>query len=329
MILISQILLALLLAGCSSLPAKDSAAGEQAEILTNKYQVINLQKNFEQFWSVAKGKSFEVQLKSWNETVENPYQDVYDVLVDSKQNNSDWPAKKEKRLRSFFSKIPGHYFAYQKLFMTFDQALERQIEKFTEKFPDTNFKKKIYAIPGATFNGKSGEVGPQKETVLAFGIDIIDEYEDDIEVLFSHELFHLYHLEKLGDNPNSHITLQLWIEGLATYFSYVMNPNKSLEKILMSAELTEVSQKDIRWMARQFYKISDAKTIGGKQLDLAQRWFRFGKTPRKGIPTRAGYLLGFEVVQEIAKKHSLQDMTSWNALRAHQEVKAMLGTLAR
>lgn len=321
------ILISLLFVACSTSSKEVPPVIAETENISNDYQIYNLGKNFEQFWSVAKDKDFEGQLKHWNEIVESPYQDVYDSLVDTKMSNSQWKAQKEKRLRAFFELIPQKFGLYQFQFATFDETLRDYIAKYEQKFFDVRFKAKIYALPGATFNGKVGSTSLSPDNILAFGINVVDEVNDDMDVLVSHELFHLYHWQKLGSVENGRITLPLFMEGLASYASWDMNPDKSLGKILMSEELGNVSRKDVRWLAREFLKNVESKDFDPQKPELFQRWFAYGFKVRPDLPSRIGYLLGFRVVEKMASKHSLQEMAGWTAHQAHFEVKRVLRSL--
>lgn len=121
--------------------------------------------------------------------------------------------------------------------------------------------------------------------------------DDDPDVLYSHELFHIYHQNRLNIDDKTYdekgkLTLPLWMEGLAVYVSKEMNPSKGDEVIFMSKDLPKVSQRDIKWMAKEFLKNADAKSYDEKHPEIYQNWFNYGKQVRKDIPTRAGYLLG-------------------------------------
>lgn len=316
---------------CSTPPSNHSPNNDK--VVNTPYQVINLGKEFETFWQKAKSKPFEEQIKIWDEVVEAPHQDLYDSLVYSKKYSKDWPEKKSKRLKTFFAGLPHKYEANKKVFDDFEDTVAEQIKKYSAVFPDSKFTNKIYAVTGVGFNGKASELSQTKEMVLAFGVNTMIEIDDDPDVLYSHELFHIYHYNRLNiDEKNyaekSKLTLPLWLEGLAVYVSKGMNPSKSDDKVFMSKELPKVSQKDIRWLAREFLKNADGKLYDETQLEIYQNWFKHGKQLRKDIPTRAGYLLGYHVAKELGKKHSSYEMAGWDLDKMHKEVKATLALLA-
>lgn len=317
---------------CSTSPS--STSPNKDKTVSTTYTVINLGKEFDAFWEKAKSKPFEEQVKIWDEVVEAPHQDLYDSLVYSKKYSKDWPEKKTRRLKGFFAVLPHEYEATKKVFDGFENTVAEQIKKYSAKFPDSKFTNKIYAVPGATFNGKANELSQTKETVLAFGINIMIEIDDDPDVLYSHELFHIYHHNRLNIDEKTYdekgkLTLPLWMEGLAVYVSKEMNPSKGDDKVFMSKDLPKVPQKDIRWMAEDFLKNADAKSYDEKHPEIYQNWFNFGKQIRKDIPTRAGYLLGYHVVKELGKKYSSYEMAGWDLDKMHKEVKSTLAQLSK
>lgn len=269
------ILVAALLTSCSSQP---KAADPQSGAAETSYKIVNLGSNLDEFWQRAKGQPFEQQLAIWSEVVEKPNQDLYDSLVHSKKHSKDWKERRIKRLKRFFGKLPTEYLSYKKLFLDFDSTVDEQIRKYKMRFPDSRFTGKIFAVPGASFNGKTGQLSQSKESVLAFGIDVLHELKDDTDVLYSHELFHVYHEARLGSDDKTwdekaKLTMPLWMEGLATYVSKELNPNHPDDKIFMSVDLPKVSEADVKWMAKEFLKNADSKSFDESKPEVSQVWF--------------------------------------------------------
>jgi hypothetical protein len=306
---------------------------------SQQYKVINLGPNFSQFWQSAKGQSFEDQLRAWNEFIETPYQTFYDEMVWQQSSNPKWEERKLRRLKEFFEKYPVLYPEMMNQFTQFDTTLKLQIEKFTHFFPDAYFDLSIYAAPTTTFNGKGGEGGDTEDklgkTVLAFGIDMLVDLKNDPDVLYSHELFHIYHTSTIHMNEQiflkqGHLTLPLWLEGLATYVSQQMNPNASLRDILMDKDLAEVSQQNIHTLAQMFIKESEEASFDMKKPEFYKKWFAIDPQFKieNGFPMRCGYLLGLKVVEKLAKKYSLNEMVHWNVKEIHANVKIALSSMS-
>lgn len=322
---------------CASADRQAPQAAEPKSAAAETYQVINLGPNFVQFWSQARTKPFDEQVRLWDQLIENPNQKFYDAIVWQKSENPKWEERKIRRLKYFFGRYPILYPEIAKLFGEFDGTLKSQIAKFTATFPDARFDLQIYAVPSTTFNGKGGESGDGLgKTVLAFGIDMIADLHGDTDVLYSHELFHIYHAAAVGINEKvflgeGRLTLPLWMEGFATFVSAKMNPTAIPEVLLMDSSLPKVSEADIRWMAGHFLKEANEKAFDAKKPEIYKKWFAIDEqyNVRKDLPHRSGYLLGLRVVQHLAKNYELKDMVHWSVPVAHGKVIQALAEISQ
>ncbi|MBS1986256.1 MAG: hypothetical protein JST16_19005 [Bdellovibrionales bacterium] len=295
-------------------------------------QIINLGAPFGKFWQKAKGLPFAEQEALWREWVEAPRQEFYDSLVWTKSTRPDWSPFREKQLREAFKVYSERYESIEASFRTFDSTLQVQIRRFHALFPDARFDLDIYAIPSAlTFNGKGGSLASSpKITIMAFGLDQITEGEDDLDTLFSHELFHLYHASMINVsedrfNREGRMTLLLWMEGLATYVSGELNPYKSDAELLMNEALGRQPKSELAWLARAYLGVADERA---NDLPLYRKWFAgSGESVTKDSPNRSGYLLGLHVVRHLAKTHSLNEMMHWDLPMVHAQVPVALRAL--
>lgn len=323
--------------GCNSISPTLTATPKEQK---TSYKVVNLGPAFEKFWGVAKDKNFNEQLKLWDSLVEKSYQPFYDGMVWQKNENPKWEERKIRRLKEFFPKYHSLHDQMKIGFEQFDGVLKKQIGRFTQFFPDANFDLPIYAAPTATFNGKGSEGGdpgdPLGKTVLAFGIDMITDRNDNPDVLYSHELFHIYHTSAAGVNEKvfmseGRLTLPLWLEGLATYVSQQMNPQASLSSILMDKKLPLVTKQQIRSLAHFFLTEANEKAFDSEKPDVYKKWFvidpQFNLGPK--LPQRCGYLLGLAVSEHLAQKNTLQAMVHWSVAEAHQQVIKALSEIAK
>lgn len=321
----SIILLAFGLGACASTKPKMD---------TSDIQVINLQSEFEAFWRESKGKPFETQVENWNKFVERPHQSLYDHLVNGKKYDKDWETRKTSRLKRSFVEYERNYPNILQNFSRFSEVLNQKVLVFRKYFPDAMFDLPIIALPGATFNGKAGPINDQYKMGLAFSIDIISERGDDPGVLYSHELFHIYHVKKIQVTPElfekaGKMTLPLWLEGLATYASQEINPKASVEKVLMQDDLAKLSAEECGWLANEFLKIADLKAEDDAHPERYRMWFGYNREKlRPHLPYRVGYLLGLRVASRLAEKHSLSEMALWPLATAESHVKKVLNELA-
>jgi hypothetical protein len=299
---------------------------------SEKLEIINLGPQFENFWAKASNLPFNDQLKLWDEMVENPNADFYEGLVNGSEHDPDWKTRKTKRLQEAFVSYKTDYPEILKLFNNFEITLNSQINKYKQYFPDAEFNVPIIAMPGASFNGKGGET-KKHETVLAFGVDIIHQLKGNTDILYSHELFHIYHVKKANITAQTFMstgkmTLPLLLEGLASFASHKLNPNASMEEVYMDLELANLKKDDIHFLAQEFLKISNEKAYDEKNPITYRKWFGYKREKlRDDLPWRVGYLLGFKVVEKLEKSYTLLEVASWSPEIAHEKIVSELAKI--
>jgi hypothetical protein len=316
----------------------------EGENMVNE-NILNAGKDFRAFWKKAKGQKYKKQEELWVKHVESKYQDFFDEIVFDKKDRKDWVSYRENRLKKFFKGIPEIYDAMDNEFKLFNKIVEKQIKKFQKFFPKANFDNvDIYAIPSIlSFNGK-GEILHDKP-VLAFGIDMIAYLVKnptiipgfyavhDANVLYSHEIFHVYQnqlisvdFEKIKNQGK--LTHSLWFEGCAVYVSGLLNPKASEEALLMDSNLLKKAKGKTKLLAKEFLKDANRKLYNPKDPEYYSRWFNMSSKDKK-IPIRGGYYLGLEVVRHIAKTIDINEMVAWDFQKIHEEVVTALKTLAK
>jgi hypothetical protein len=243
-------------------------------------------------------------------------------MVWMKKELPNWKERRMRLLKKYFPKYRKLAPQMNELFTRFDETLTAQIELFKKTFPGFELTLPVYAAPTASFNGRASEgVSSGDQPVLAFGMDVATDLHSDPVILYSHELFHVYHngFLKIENQPKETLGLALWMEGFATYVSLKMNPGASLNSVFMSKKLPKVKQKDIPWLAHAFLKDLKKKQSSA----IYQKWFNEGSKfhLRKNLPDRCGYLLGFYVVAHLAAgNHSVDEMVHWDAKTAEIQV---------
>lgn len=292
-------------------------------------RIHNLGEDFRQYWAQAPYLKEDQREELWKTRIEGPNQSVYDRLVwDTKVDR--WEQRRKalidqgtRRFRILATKM-------QPLFERFPATLAAQTARFRQVFPDANFDIDIYAMPGLNFDGKAGVV--DNHLVLAFGIDRIVEENSNPDVLYSHELFHIYHNQRmirhLRTRTFSSLMLALWAEGFAVYVSAQLNPTAKRYDIFMDPYLAAVAPKEMPWIATRF--LTDMNRDGDPR-DLHATWFALfaPHSLRKDLPSRCGYLLGYEVVRLLAQTYSVGEMTDWSADEINEHVRGALQTLIK
>jgi uncharacterized protein YjaZ len=162
---------------------------------------------------------------------------------------------------------------------------------------------------------------------LVLGVEMIDRIETPAQmpVFFAHELFHRYNYRVAGfsDDPGDHqpIWRTLWAEGLATYVSAKLNPDRPLsDAMLFPPDLAERAAPQIERLARAL-RDNDAPNPG-----LYAEYFEVGST-KSGIPPRAGYYVGYRVASLAAREYSLYRLAHLRGPALHRDINRWLDEL--
>jgi hypothetical protein len=267
-------------------------------------KIVNSGEDFKQFWSQAKGKNFAEQNVLWL-TFEEKYQDIYDTLVFPK-TNSNWEKDREAVLEKSFGRMPANE---NKLFESLDSASSvawSQVKRFKKVFPDLEDGTPVIFLPVSQANGTAITLPTYGRRALVIGLDTILNLHNNLDVVFSHEFFHIYHFKQLENTAfGETMSTQLWVEGFATFESSVLNPGADYDAIFMDANLASAcTSENVREWSKQYLKIYTFPV----DTNLLKSWFRVSGTE---MPKRRGYCVGFNVIKLLAKETPLATMAKW------------------
>ena len=232
---------------------------------------------FKLFYYEAVDKELDKQINIWDNIMEKRepiWKYFYENIVWEQHRYSeiDFKNRKQKLLHYMIPKIldKENYNLILDNLIDFEKQLQKCIVKFKQLIPGFIIKGSIFAgITCASFDGKSsegGELGPNGEIILAFGIDTITLSNEQIDIIFSHELFHFYqcNILNLPKYEYSKLSRPLWFEGLATYATKKLFPEYDNGKILLDNSLGNLSNADIIFLANEFLKDIEKPAIDKK-----------------------------------------------------------------
>jgi len=211
-----------------------------------------------------------------------------------------------------------------------EQTLEREIPgyiaRFRKSFPDFECDFPIYLmISLGHMDGAGRVVGGRPALVL--GVEVIDRIETTMQwpVFFAHELFHRYNYRVAGfsDDPSDRqpIWRTLWAEGLATYMSGELNPDRPLSDVMIfPPDLAERAAPQIERLARVL-RDNDAPNPS-----LYAEYFEAGSA-KNGTPPRAGYYVGYRIASLAARKYSLYQLAHLRGTALHRNINRWLDKL--
>ncbi len=273
--------------------------------------------------------SVEQNTLNWN-NLEEKYDDVYSSII-FKHDSANWYQNKTTKLNYFFTLLPALNDRMTKVFNNAEDIAQKQIQKFKSLNKNFDTDIKVYFIPSAlSFNGRVSTLPSQQQRyVLLIGVDGIIFWNSDIDVLFSHELFHMHHFNKAtAGTIFTSIVAPFWNEGLASYYSQVSNPKKNLGEILMDPELGKSceSSKYVNELAKKFLLLTALPVSNDKRPQVMREWL---SASGEANPHRPGYCLGFRIVESLAKTYTLEEMISWGDMDFEKYFNSTLAELAK
>jgi hypothetical protein len=214
------------------------------------------------------------------------------------------------------------------------QSLSRDlpglIRRFEQSFPDLRCDFPIYLMISLGQLDGAGRI-VDGHPALVLGVDTIAQFEqaEQLPVFASHELFHRYHYQAAGfsDDPGDRqaIWRTLWAEGLATFVSARLNPERPLaDALLLPRDLAERAAPLTARLA--------AELEHNDQEDpaLYAKYFLYGSPSAEaaGLPSRAGYYIGYRVAEMAARGCTLPALAHMQGPALHQEIQRDLQVLA-
>ncbi|WP_257306813.1 hypothetical protein [Geothrix campi] len=288
---------------------------------------------FEAFWSRAEGQPFDAQVALWNRIVEVPRQALYEAAVWETRDHPDGGARKARLLRQRFA-------AYRRLATripaeerALEEAIPGTLARFKALFPEAPVHPAIHLVLAPGFDAKSA-VGPDGAPVLLLAVDSLALEDADLGVLLPHELFHLYHARRAGvlnDGvmPGATLLLPLFAEGMATFVSATLVPNRTEGQWLLQEDLGTLPLDRLPELSRRFLADADRLAADPGHPEAFRRWFNASPAGIHGdLLDRTGYWLGLQVVRHLSRTRSLQEMAAWPPARAEAEARAALKALA-
>ena len=298
-----------------------------APAFAGSVRVVNLGPDFKVFLREIKTENtIESRRRAWD-NFETKHQFLYDNVVFDKQNNPNWNERREKKLKLFFDTLPAIQDKMISIFDGADAIVQTHSEKFNQFFPDMPDGLSVYVLPSLmSFNGFVGHLTGEKYTPLFLGIDLIAQRNDNLDLLFSHEFFHVYHFSKKL-KAWSNFASPLWFEGFATYVSSVLNPRASDSDVLMDSDLgthCNNTTERAKW-ANDYLKVIAVDGDSELAEQIYSDWFKMdGAFPVK----RRGYCLGLHVLRPLGTDHGLKEMALWSEDWFKSKVEQMLTEMA-
>jgi len=205
------------------------------------------------------------------------------------------------------------------------------VAAFRQQFADFDSGFTIYLMPSLdTFDGAVRDVG--NEPGILFGVDELAKMHKttpvELRVIITHEFVHLYQGERDAELQSAlnaavpPVYASLWSEGLASYISYALTPDATVDDALGSG-LANVPDATLGLAA-----CSIKAHLDGATRSEADRYFNGDPSlDTGGLPHRVGYLVGFTIVAKMAYQRSLHDLLALHGPPLHALLAHSLETM--
>jgi hypothetical protein len=329
---ISFLTMPLLLLVC--VPAAQAKTLAERTIFERLFQgpkVVNVVEDFLTFWDAMKDKPPAQQRYWWKRMVEDKHRDYFERAV---YRTSDVKTRRAL-LNEFLMRVPERIEALREfnrhIADPHTSPLIGAFVAFKTRFPDYQQQRDIYI--GLSLFRFDGSVRPvQNEAgvpdTLCLGADVLCGYSpDELRVALLHEFFHLYHFGFLFQQPlldefrTPHMPLM--IEGMAVAATESMLPGHPPAFYLhFSDDNLKMQGHDLRANAGRFLEL----IAGNAPPEQYEAWFR--NTPTDTVPSRGGYLLGYEVTRRVLAAMPLEQMVRLAPAQLREHAEEQLAEIA-
>jgi len=273
--------------------------------------VTDLMPAFWTYWDAAKALPAAEQERLFEKQVMAPNAAVYDGAFHGA------PAPVAKFIGDALAKVPAIEPDMRELSGRLSAELPRQITRFRETFPRFQCDTAVYFLYAAgAFDGATREVSGKD--ALMFGLDTIARLKEPLSPLFAHELFHVYHAERIPKPPDA-FYWQMWEEGLASSVSGKLNPGEPACCLPPAAPVDAALPK---------IAAGALERLDSEKPEDYRRYFLGSQEPLD-IPTRSGYVLGERIAAEAGKTRSLEDLAEMQPAEVRKLVEAALRAMRK
>lgn len=261
------------------------------------------------FWHNVEHEPVDAQVAAFHDVVVPMFPAYYNYIInDWRKNGRDSDQEIAKQL-SEFSSVETRYTA--KL-QEFTSLLDNSIQSFCSHFGDFKVDElEVYVVHSMGFmDGGTREL--DGKFYFIFGIDCMAKGHtgwSSERAFFHHELLHVYHNQYFSTEPWEYIWKPIWAEGLAVYVAKQLNPTASVAELLLNYPAGMVD--DIERNALRHWLDLQSKLSSSSDADY-ETYFLTSST-NTDIVIRAGYYLGYLLVQQVSKSMTTSQMIQLKA----------------
>jgi hypothetical protein len=297
------------------------------DILLDNHKAVNVVDDFLFFWERAKGRPLRIQRRLWIRMVERPHAEFFERAV---YRNAS-AAERRQMLNRFLLLVPDHIDGIRAFNDNVYDALTQAIIFFKVRFPDYKHQHDLYIGLGLfRFDGSVRALDNDEgiPDTLCLAADLLADYSpEELQITLAHEFFHLYHFEYLFEHASldelrtPHAPLM--IEGMAIVGSQQVYSSTNIPRLLHFSRSQLALQKE--QLADNSLRFLTMIRWGAPPEEYIQ-WFMNGLDA--DIPSRGGYLLGYEATRGVLASHTLDEMVRMSPMELREQAEEQLAAMS-
>jgi hypothetical protein len=267
---------------------------------------IDLTPAFWKFWDAAGSLPAAERERLFEERVMAPNRAVYAAVF------HDAPRPLKEIVNGALDRLPAVERDARALSARLAAELPGAIARFREAFPQFRCRTPVYVLYSAGLFDHTTQPVSGTDALL-FGIDEISRRKEPLSPVLVHELFHVYHAQRVTKTPDV-LYWRMWSEGLASYVSGRLNSDESAMHaccLPAAAPIDAALGKII---------VGALERLDSNQQEDDRRYFEDG-AEEIDIPRRSGWLLGYRVAVEAGKTRSLEELADMDPTEVRELVE--------
>lgn len=285
--------------------------------------IENLCPDFLAFWEQARGQPPAEQEQLWDALYEAPHRELFEIYF------AFFGAR--TNLVPAFQRYDGVIPTIRSIAPAIEALIQAVGPRCGELFgvPEIDA---AYVLMVGVFNSDSWSTNwrGRPTSFLALESEANSQLRN-LEITIAHEAAHGYHKACRPDNHTGmHIGADVFSEGLAVLASALVSPGAPEAAYLCpGGELTRDGQPCADWVAEcdqrwGLLRQSILRDLERSDPELQSVYFHMHDQRQHPIPARAGYVVGYRLVQELARTYSVAEMARWPIDRVYQELRDAL-----
>lgn len=296
--------------------------------LLDGHKIVNIVDDFLIFTKQARGLTLKAGRRLWKQTVEKKHHAYFEKAV----YRTATPQERRAMLDNFLLRVGSRLDSIRELNEYAEDFVINGLVAFKWQFPEYRQQQDIYiGLSLFTFDGSVRPVNNEQgiPDSVCLGLDVLAGYSDeDLGVTVAHEFFHVHHFNYLFRHPASEAFttahIPLIVEGLAVAATESIYPRCSTESHLhfSTAEL-ETQQAQLKQNSEEFLLMM----LEGAPPQIYELWFK--QSAYQSVPSRGGYLLGYEVAKRMLTTYSFEEIIRMNVPQLREHAEEQLSAMAR